>query len=90
MLETIFSQLLNLQSYSDNYCDAAGELYDLFSIKGCTMFGLTSTEGYNHVESKAEVDGKFCGLMFDEHNEEDMSEDRAKAWVAQLKEEGFF
>jgi len=54
------------------------------------MFGLTSTDGYNHVESKAEVDGKFCGLMFDEHNEEDMSEDRAKAWVAQLKEEGFF
>jgi len=54
------------------------------------MFGLTSTDGYVHSESKAEIDGKFCGLMLDEDNQYDMSEDRAKAWVAQLKGEGFF
>merc|ERR1712232_597429 len=35
-------------SYSDNYCDAAGELYDLFKDKGCTMLGMTSTDGYDH------------------------------------------
>ena len=40
--------------------------------------------------SKAEIDGKFCGLMLDEDNQYDLSEERAKAWVAQLKEEGFF
>jgi len=28
--------------------------------------------------------------MFDEDNQYDMSEDRAKAWVEQLKGEGFF
>lgn len=49
------------QSYSDNFCDAAGELYDLFKAKGCEIYGLTSQEGYDHVESKAVVDGKFCG-----------------------------
>jgi len=54
------------------------------------MFGLTSTDGYEHTESKAEVDGKFVGLMCDEDNQYDLSDDRAKAWVAQLKEEGFF
>jgi len=78
------------ESYSDNFCDAAGELYDLFEAKGCKMFGLTSTDGYSHSESKAEVDGKFVGLMCDEDNQYDMSEDRAKAWIAQLKDEGFF
>jgi len=78
------------ESYSDNFCDAAGELYDLFNAKGCKIFGLTSTDGYSHAESKAEVDGKFVGLMCDEDNQYDMSEDRAKAWVAQLKDEGFF
>ena len=78
------------QGYGDNYCDAAGELYDLFSAKGCTMFGLTSTDGYEHTSSKAELDGKFVGLMMDEDNQYDLSEGRAKAWVAQLKEEGFF
>lgn len=49
------------ESYSDNFCDAAGELYDLFSAKGAEVFGMTSQEGYNHVESKAVKDGKFCG-----------------------------
>eukprot|EP00567_Pseudictyota_dubia_P005656 CAMPEP_0197444866 /NCGR_PEP_ID=MMETSP1175-20131217/10217_1 /TAXON_ID=1003142 /ORGANISM="Triceratium dubium, Strain CCMP147" /LENGTH=203 /DNA_ID=CAMNT_0042975727 /DNA_START=85 /DNA_END=696 /DNA_ORIENTATION=- len=76
--------------YGDNFCDAAGELYDLFSAKGCNMFGLTSTDGYDHTESKAEVDGKFVGLMCDEDNQYDQSEGRAQAWIAQLKEEGFF
>merc|ERR1712130_838543 len=72
------------QGYGDNYCDAAGELYDLFEAKGCKMFGLTSTDGYTHTDSKALVGDKFCGLMFDEDNQYDMSEDRAKAWVEQL------
>mmetsp|Transcript_3344 Transcript_3344/g.5124 ORF Transcript_3344/g.5124 Transcript_3344/m.5124 type:complete len:204 (+) Transcript_3344:166-777(+) len=78
------------QSYTDYYCDAAGELYDEFKKVGCTMCGYTSTDGYDHQASKAERDGKFIGLMCDEDNQYDMSEDRAKAWVEQLKGEGFF
>jgi len=78
------------ESYGDYYCDAAGELYDQFSAKGAKIFGMTSTDGYNHASSKAEVDGKFVGLMCDEDNQYDESEPRAQAWVAQLKEEGFF
>ena len=54
------------------------------------MFGLTATEGYEHTESKAELDGKFVGLMCDEDNQYDLSEGRAKAWIEQLKGEGFF
>ena len=78
------------QSYNENYGDAAGELYDLFTAKGATVVGMTSTDGYDHEESKAEVDGKFVGLMCDEDNQYDESQDRATAWVAQLKGEGFF
>eukprot|EP00549_Striatella_unipunctata_P020748 CAMPEP_0118672966 /NCGR_PEP_ID=MMETSP0800-20121206/59_1 /TAXON_ID=210618 ORGANISM="Striatella unipunctata, Strain CCMP2910" /NCGR_SAMPLE_ID=MMETSP0800 /ASSEMBLY_ACC=CAM_ASM_000638 /LENGTH=177 /DNA_ID=CAMNT_0006567975 /DNA_START=114 /DNA_END=647 /DNA_ORIENTATION=+ len=77
------------ESYTDNFCDAAGELYDLFKEKGCTVFGMTSVDGYNHQDSKAIYDGKFCGLMCDEDNQYDMSEERAGAWVEQLKGEGF-
>ena len=79
------------QSYGDFYCDAAGELFDQFTKAGAKVYGFTPTDGYDHVSSKAEVeDGKFCGLMFDEDNQYDLSEDRAKAWVDQLKSEGFF
>ncbi|GMH75327.1 hypothetical protein TL16_g06724 [Triparma laevis f. inornata] len=79
------------EGYADNYCDAAGELFDQFKAAGATLVGMTSTDGYNHVESKAEVEsGKFCGQMFDEDNQYDESEGRAKAWVEQLKGEGMF
>lgn len=78
------------ESYSDYYCDAAGELFDCFSKAGAKVYGMTSTEGYHHQASKAEVDGKFVGLMFDEDNQYDVSEDRAKNWISQLKDEGFF
>ena len=79
------------------------------------MMGATATDGYDHTSSKAERDGKFVGLMCDEDNQYDFSEDRAvsaalmicgsvvsgfslvsrdirlqKAWVEQLKGEGFF
>mmetsp|Transcript_130349 Transcript_130349/g.212252 ORF Transcript_130349/g.212252 Transcript_130349/m.212252 type:complete len:268 (-) Transcript_130349:135-938(-) len=77
-------------SYSDNYCDAAGELYDQFTAKGAKVFGMTpSDEGYDYTESKSVVDNKFVGRMFDEDNYSDESEERATKWVEQLKSEGF-
>ena len=69
----------------------AGELYDCFLKAGCKVYGMTSTKGYDHQASKAEIEpGKFCGLLFDEDNQYDLSEARAKAWVQQLTKEGFF
>lgn len=79
------------ESYGDYYCDAAEELHSQFTAAGAKVFGFTSTDGYDHQESKSEIEsGKFCGLMCDEDNQNDLSEDRATAWVAQLKDEGFF
>jgi len=52
------------------------------------MVGFTSTDDYDHQGSKAERDGKFVGLLCDEDNQYDLSEERAKAWVEQLKGEG--
>ena len=75
-------------SYGDNFCDAAGELYDCFSAQGATMVGMTSPDDYDYSDSKALRDGQFCGLLCDEDNEYDKSEGRANDWVEQLKGEG--
>ena len=75
-------------SYGDNFCDAAGELYDCFSAQGATMVGMTSPDDYDYSDSKALRDGQFCGLLCDEDNEYDKSEGRVNDWVAQLKKEG--
>merc|ERR1712091_787817 len=63
-------------SYGDNFCDAAGELYDCFSAQGATMVGMTSPDDYDYSDSKALRDGQFCGLLCDEDNEYDKSEGR--------------
>jgi flavodoxin I len=76
-------------SYAENYVDAAGEIFDCFTAGGATCVGAVSTDGYDHVDSKAVRDGKFVGMMFDEDNQYDLSESRAGAWVEQLKGEGF-
>ena len=52
--------------YGDNFCDAMGELYDLFTAQGATVVGATSTDGYDHTDSKSIRDGKFVGMPFDE------------------------
>ena len=70
--------------YSDTFCDAIEEIHRTFASAGCTMVGAVSTEGYGHMESESEVDGQFLGCPFDEDNESDMTEARAKAWVDQL------
>merc|ERR1711912_88088 len=75
-------------SYGDNFCDAIEELHSTFSAAGAKMLGSVSSEGYQHSESKSEQDGKFLGLPNDQDNEDDMTEGRVKAWVAQLKGEG--
>jgi flavodoxin I len=75
-------------SYSENYADASGELFDVFSEMSCSMLGSWSQEGYEHEDSKAIRGDKFCGLMLDFVNQEELSEDRVQRWVAQLKEEG--
>jgi flavodoxin I len=76
-------------SYSENYADATGELHDVFERLGCKMMGYTSQDGYEHESSKSIRGDKFCGLLLDMINQEDLTPNRVKNWIAQLKLEGF-
>jgi flavodoxin I len=76
-------------SYAENYADATGELHDVFESLGCVMMGYTSQEGYEHEDSKSIRGDKFCGLLCDAVNQEDLTPERVQAWVNQLKAEGF-
>merc|ERR1712078_6260 len=74
--------------YADNYCDAMDELASCFKAHGAEVVGATSTDGYDYVESKSVEGGKFIGLACDEDNQPELSEERAQAWVTQIKGEG--
>jgi flavodoxin I len=76
-------------SYSANFADATGELYDVFTSLGCYMIDASwSQEGYEHEASKSIRNDKFCGLVLDMINQEDLTDERIKQWVEQLKHNG--
>jgi len=74
--------------YADNYCDAMDELATCFEKQGATIVGAWPSAGYEHEESKSIRGDNFVGCPFDEDNQPDLSEERAKKWVAQIKGEG--
>ncbi|MCG3719261.1 flavodoxin, partial [Aliarcobacter butzleri] len=49
--------------------------------------GFTSTEGYYHDGSKAQIDDKFVGLVIDEDNQSDLTDERIENWVNNIKSE---
>jgi len=75
--------------YGDNFCDAIEEIHGAFEAAGAKMLGYVPDSSYEfYSESKSVKDGKFLGLPLDQDNEDDMTPDRVKAWVEQIKGEG--
>ena len=71
-------------SYGDTFCGAMKELYDAAKEAGANVIGEVSTDGYTFDDSDAVVDGKFVGLALDDINEDDKTDGRIDAWIAQL------
>lgn len=49
------------------------------------MVGQTPTDGYHFEASKAVEGGKFVGLVIDEDNQDDLTDERISKWVEQIK-----
>ncbi|MBD1875950.1 flavodoxin FldA [Nodosilinea sp. FACHB-131] len=71
--------------YADNFQDAMGILAEKITALGAATVGHWPTDGYDFNESKAVQDGKFVGLAIDEDNQAELTSDRIKTWVTQLK-----
>ena len=71
-------------TYSDTFVGGIGELYDGIKQSGAKFIGAVSTEGYTFDDSSAVVDGKFIGLPLDDVNEDNKTDERIDAWVAQI------
>ncbi len=72
------------ESYSDTFVGGIGELYDAVKASGAMFIGAVPTDGYTFDDSAAVIDGKFIGLPLDDVNEDDKTDGRIDAWVAQI------
>jgi flavodoxin I len=75
------------KGYPENFCDAVGLMTDILELRGATIVGFTSTEGYTYETSKAKRGDTFCGLALDFENQAKLNKKRVDEWCAQLKKE---
>ena len=75
------------ESYGDTFCGAMAEIYHAAVAAGAHVVGQVSTEGYPFDDSEAVIDGQFVGLALDDVNEDDKTESRIDAWIAQITPE---
>ena len=75
------------ESYPDSFVDSIGIIFETLEEKDCQLVGQVSNDGYDHDESRGEVDGQFLGLPLDEESQGDLTNERIKKWVDQLKAE---
>jgi flavodoxin I len=75
------------KGYPENFCDAVGLMAGILELRGVTIVGNTSTEGYTFETSKARRGNIFCGLTLDFENQAKLNKKRVDDWCAQLKKE---
>lgn len=73
------------ESYCDEFSNAIGIIYEHLQEVGIKVVGFTSTEGYYHDYSKAQINKEFVGLVIDEDNQSDLTDERIESWVNQIK-----
>ena len=73
------------ENYGDTFVDGIAVLAEKVEEQGGTLVGATSTDGYTYDNSEAEKDGKFIGLVIDEDGQSDLTDERIKKWVGELK-----
>ncbi|NQY24788.1 MAG: flavodoxin [Arcobacter sp.] len=69
--------------YGDTFAESLYLLHE--KVKAANVIGQTSTEGYDYEESLAVVDDMFLGLVIDEDNQDDLTDERLEAWANQIK-----
>ncbi|MHA2232127.1 MAG: flavodoxin [Candidatus Hodarchaeales archaeon] len=75
------------EKYGETFLGALTIIYKKLAEKGVEIIGQWSTDGYNNTQSTAIINEQFVGLAIDEDTQPDLTEDRVKMWVEQLKRE---
>ena len=73
------------ESYPDTFVGGMAEIYNAVKKAGANVIGGVSTEGYTFDDSESVVDDKFVGLALDEVNEDNKTDERIDAWVAEIQ-----
>jgi len=75
--------------YAEWFCDGVGILAQVVQQNGGKIIGNWPVDGYDFESSKAVMNtlNTFYGLCLDEDNQQELTQDRLKKWVLQIKKQ---
>ncbi|WP_174869852.1 flavodoxin [Pectobacterium polaris] len=73
------------QGYPDNFASGMKTLYDVVTACGAKVIGAWPSAGYDFNASAALVDDQFVGLVLDQDNQYDLTDERLDSWLETLK-----
>ena len=84
-IKTTYFGLGDQLGYPDSFVYGIGILAKVVLKNGGEVFGSWSTEGYDFDESLGvNPDGDFYGLVVDDDNQHEMTEERIDKWLSQI------
>lgn len=75
----------NQRDYPENFVDGIGLMAEFLEMRGASLVGFTSTDGYHFESSRAQRGNLFVGLALDIENQGTLTNNRIENWVEQLK-----
>lgn len=72
------------ETYPNHFVDALGELHQFFKSRGAQMLGGCDIDGYEFKHSKAVSDGRFVGLVIDQHLQHLLTDQRIDTWLDEV------
>jgi flavodoxin I len=69
------------ETYPNHFADALMDLYKFFTTRGAIIVGGCDTEGYAFHHSKAVLNGRFVGLVLDQHLQHLLTDQRIDQWL---------
>ncbi len=75
------------ESYPGTFADALGILYEALLKTGCSFTGSWPLAGYSYEGSTAVKGGRFVGLVLDEDNQPEKTDERIDKWLKDILED---
>lgn len=77
----------NQDKYPDEFVDAMGEIYHFVKARGAKVVGQWPADDYDFISSKALIDDAFTGLVLDQENQKNLTDERLDSWLKQIAPE---
>lgn len=73
------------ESMTDTFCNGVGELYTRMLPTGVTPVGVFDADVYDFNNTEARIDGRIVGLLLDEVNHPELTDERIDMWATEVK-----